>query len=61
MKVQWTKFIVVTALYLLFLLWLRSWLGLIVLPFIYDAYISRKIRWDWWKDLEPHAHDNVMG
>ena len=52
MKVQWTKFAVVTILYLLFLLWLKSWLGLVVLPFIYDAYISRKIRWDWWKDLE---------
>ena len=52
MKVQWTKFAVVTILYLLFLLWLKSWLGLIVLPFIYDAYISHKIRWDWWKDLE---------
>ena len=52
MKVQWTKFAVATILYLLFLLWLKSWLGLVVLPFIYDAYISRKIRWDWWKDLE---------
>ena len=52
MKIQWVKFAVVTVLYLLFLLWLKSWLGLIVLPFIYDAYISRKIRWDWWKDLD---------
>ena len=52
MKVQWTKFIVVLVLYLAFLWWLKSWLGLIVVPFIYDAYISRKIRWDWWKDLE---------
>ena len=52
MKVQWTKFVIVLVLYLIFLLWLKSWLGLIVIPFIYDAYISRKIRWDWWKDLE---------
>ena len=52
MKVQWTKFGIVLALYLIFLLWLKSWLGLVVVPFIYDAYISRKIRWDWWKDLE---------
>ena len=52
MKVQWAKFAVVTALYLLFLLWVESWLGLIVLPFIYDAYISRKINWQWWKDAE---------
>ncbi len=52
MKVQWTKFIIVIVLYALFLIWLKSWLGIIVIPFIYDAYISRKIRWDWWKDLE---------
>ena len=52
MKVQWTKFIIVLVLYLAFLWWLKSWLGLIVVPFIYDAYISKKIRWDWWKDLD---------
>ena len=52
MKLQWTKFIVVLVLYLLFLFWLKSWLGLIVIPFIYDAYISKKINWQWWKDAE---------
>ncbi len=52
MKLQWTKFVVVLVLYLLFLWWLKSLLGLIVIPFIYDAYISKKIRWDWWKDLD---------
>ena len=40
---QWIKFGVVTVLYLIFLVWLRSWLGLIVLPFIFDAYITHKI------------------
>ncbi len=52
MKVQWAKFAIVTALYLVFLYWVKSWMGLIVVPFIYDAYISRKIRWQWWKDSE---------
>ena len=52
MKLQWTKFIVVTILYLLFLYWVESWWGLIVIPFIYDAYISKKIPWQWWKDAE---------
>ncbi|KGI60174.1 signal peptidase I [Prevotella sp. S7 MS 2] len=52
MKVQWTKFVVVLVLYLIFLFWLKSWLGLIVIPFIYDVYISKKIRWQWWKDAE---------
>ncbi|MBQ8127043.1 MAG: S26 family signal peptidase [Prevotella sp.] len=51
-KLQWAKFIVVLALYLLFLYWVKSWLGLIVVPFIYDAYISKKINWQWWKDAE---------
>ena len=36
---QWIKFAVVLVLYLIFLLWLQSWLGLIVVPFIFDAYI----------------------
>jgi signal peptidase I len=52
MKRQWVKFAIVTALYLLFLLWVKSWLGLLVLPFIYDAYITKKIKWQWWKDRE---------
>ena len=52
MKRQWIKFGIVTALYLLFLLWVKSWLGLLVVPFIYDAYITKKINWQWWKDSE---------
>ena len=50
--VQWGKFIAVTLCYLLFLFWVGSWWGLIVVPFIYDVYISKKIKWQWWKDAE---------
>ena len=42
MKWQWTKFIIVLALYLLFLYWVKSWLGLIIVPLIYDIYITKK-------------------
>ena len=52
MKWQWMKFGIVLALYLLFLYWVKSWLGLLVVPFIYDAYITKKIKWQWWKDRE---------
>ncbi len=52
MKVQWAKFIIVLILYLLFLYWVKSWWGLLVVPFIYDVYISKKIKWQWWKDSE---------
>lgn len=49
---RWIKFVVVLILYLLFLLWVKSWWGLIVVPFIFDAYITKKIRWQWWRDAE---------
>ena len=52
MKVQWAKFIVVLVLYLLFLYWVKSWWGLLVIPFIYDIYITKKIKWQWWKESE---------
>jgi len=50
--VQWTKFIVVLVLYLLFLYWVKSWWGLLVIPFIFDVYITKKIKWQWWKEAE---------
>lgn len=52
MKVQWAKLAIVLVLYLAFLVWLKSWWGLLVVPFIYDVYITKKIRWQWWKDAE---------
>ncbi len=52
MKVQWAKFIGVLVLYLLFLFWVKSWWGLIVVPFIYDIYITKRIKWQWWKESE---------
>jgi signal peptidase I len=39
-------------LYLLFLYWVGSWWGLLVIPFIYDVYITKKIKWQWWKESE---------
>lgn len=52
MKKQWTKFLIVLVLYLLFLFWVKSWWGLIVVPFIFDVYITKKIHWTWWKYSE---------
>ena len=52
MKVQWAKFIGALLCYLLFLYWVKSWWGLLVIPFIYDVYITKKINWQWWKDSE---------
>jgi signal peptidase I len=57
---QWVRFGVVTVLYLLFLYWVESWWGLLVVPFIYDLYISHKINWGWWKDMESDSGRFIM-
>lgn len=49
---QWAKFAAVASLYLLFLYWVGSWWGLVAVPFIFDAYVTKRIRWQWWRDCE---------
>lgn len=48
------------TLYVSFLVWVRSWWGLVVLPFIFDAYITQRIPWTWWKDSDEPAVRLVM-
>ncbi len=59
-RAQWTKFIIITVLYLAFLVWVKSWLGLILLPFIFDVYISKIIPWGFWKKTKNKAVRSVM-
>ncbi len=51
-RLQWLKFAIVLILYLVFLYWVGSWWGLLVTPFIFDVYITKKIRWQWWREAE---------
>ena len=46
------KFCTVTILYIAFLAWIHSWWGLFVVPFLFDAYITRYIPWTWWRKAE---------
>ena len=58
---QWIKFGIVLLFYIAFLIWLKSWLGIIVIPFIFDAYITKKIPWTWWKKSKNKTVLTVMG
>ena len=60
-KKQWIKASVYLVLYILFLIWVRSWLGIIVIPFIIDAFTTRIIKWDWWKGLKNKTLYQIMG
>ena len=55
-----TKGIIACGLYIAFLVWIESWCGIIVLPFIFDAYVTKKIKWDWWKHLENGSARFIM-
>ena len=59
-KKDWIKAIIAIALYLAFLYWVDAWWGIIVVPFIFDAYITRFIPWTWWKDAENPIVRTVM-
>ncbi|MBQ9285434.1 MAG: S26 family signal peptidase [Bacteroidaceae bacterium] len=57
---SWAKMLVVVALYICFLAWVDAWWGIIVVPFIFDAYITKKIPWTWWKELENPVTRTIM-
>lgn len=49
---DWAKACIAIALYVAFICWIESWWGLVVVPFLFDAYITRFIPWTWWKEAE---------
>lgn len=57
---QWIKFGIVTFLYLAFLFWVKSWWGFIMIPFIFDIYISKRVPWGFWKKLKNTALRSIM-
>ena len=58
MRKQWMKFGCAFFFYVLFIIWmsprtLTGWiLTLLGAMFIFDCYVSKKVRWQWWKDAE---------
>ena len=59
-RAQWIKFGIITLLYLIFLVWVKSWWGLVIVPFIFDIYISKKIPWGFWKKSKNPAVRGIM-
>lgn len=46
---KWFKFGVVATCYLLWVIWLGNYWWLFGLPIIFDLYISKKVKWAFWK------------
>lgn len=56
---KWTKFGFWTLLYVAWVIWLGNWWFLIGIGVIFDIFITRKVRWNFWKkrykEGEKHA------
>jgi signal peptidase I len=50
---KWFKFAVVGLLYLLWVIWIESYVWLIGLVVIFDMYITKKVHWAFWKKKNP--------
>ncbi len=48
-KNKWFKFIFWTLVFILFVIWIGSWWLLLIIPVIYDFYVSKKVNWTFWK------------
>ena len=46
---KWFKFAVVGLIYLLWVIWIESYLWLIGLAVIFDMYVTKKVHWSFWK------------
>ncbi|MDR1054633.1 MAG: signal peptidase I [Prevotellaceae bacterium] len=48
-KNKWFKFSVAAIFYLAWVIWLQSWWWLLGLIVIFDIYITKKVKWAFWK------------
>ncbi|MGP1476236.1 MAG: signal peptidase I [Phocaeicola sp.] len=59
-KRQIIKCCIALAIWLVFILWIHSLLGLIAVPFIIDAYITKFIPWSWWRKSKNKHVVSIM-
>ena len=57
---KWVKFIVVTILYVLWLIWVGNYWLLLLIPIIFDIYITKCIPWGFWKKSKNQSVKKVM-
>ena len=58
---QWVKAILWCLLYVLFIAWVGNFWWLILLPLVFDAFITQFIPWTWWKKSQNKTVLAVMG
>ena len=57
---QWIKAIFWCIIYILFVIWLNNYWWMLVLPLVFDAFITKYIPWTWWKNSKSKTVRSVM-
>ena len=59
---RWTRFTLWTVLYVLWVIWLGSWWWLLGLVVIFDIFITKKVKWAFWKKeyKEGEKHNELL-
>lgn len=58
---QWVKALIWCIIYVLFIVWVGNYWWLLLLPVVFDAFITKYIPWTWWKKSENKTVLAVMG
>jgi signal peptidase I len=58
---QWIKAIVWCLIYVLFIVWVGNFWWLLLLPLVFDAFITHYIPWTWWKNSNNKILLGLMG
>lgn len=58
---QWFKALVWCLVYILFIAWVQNFWWLLLLPVVFDAFITQFIPWTWWKKSKNKTLLAVMG
>lgn len=60
LKIRATICAVWLVCYFAFLIWIKCWWGIIFAPLIFDVYITKKVKWGWWKNIKNKKKRNAM-
>ncbi len=58
---QWIKAIFWCIVYIMFIAWVGNYWWLVLLPIVFDAFVTGFIPWTWWKKSENKAVLAIMG
>ncbi|OJV39363.1 MAG: S26 family signal peptidase [Bacteroidales bacterium 36-12] len=58
---QWIKALIWCVIYILFIVWVGNFWWLLLLPVVFDAFVTKFIPWTWWKKSKNKTFLAIMG